>query len=48
MSGSAIRTLGFPPNLISLADKSPKALETDNLPGEILCGPNTASSSAPV
>ena len=40
-SGVHINTFGFPPNLGSFASKSPKALDTETLPGKTLIGPNT-------
>lgn len=36
ISGVAITTLGFPPLDGILASKSPKVLDTDNLPGKTL------------
>jgi hypothetical protein len=39
MSGSAMTTFGFPPNLGNLASMSPNVLETDNRPGRTLWGP---------
>ena len=41
ISGIGITHLGFPPYLGSLASISPIVLETDNLPGNTLCGPYT-------
>lgn len=39
ISGSAITTLGFPPNFGSLASMSPNVRETESLPGNTLKGP---------
>lgn len=39
ISGSAITTLGFPPNWGSFASISPKVLQTLNRPGWTLTGP---------
>lgn len=39
ISGLAITTFGFPPNFSRFASISPKVLDTDNLPGNTLCGP---------
>ena len=34
-----ITQLGLPPNLVNLASASPIVRDTDNLPGNTLCGP---------
>ena len=39
ISGTHIKTFGFPPNYLILASKSPNDLVTANLPGKILIGP---------
>jgi len=47
ISGSAIITLEFPPYFYSFASMSPNDLETDNLPGNTLCGPRMTSFPDP-
>ncbi len=41
ISGSGITTLGFPPKFSNFASMSPIVLDTDNLPGKTLNGPNS-------
>jgi hypothetical protein len=44
ISGYTISTPGFPPSFFRLASTSPKALDTESLPGNILNGPNSSWS----
>ena len=43
ISGVAITTLEFPPNLSIFASASPKVLDTESLPGRTLRGPTITS-----
>lgn len=43
ISGVAITTFGFPPNLAIFASASPKVLDTESRPGSTLKGPTTIS-----
>ena len=42
ISGSAMTTLGLPPNRSNLASMSPNVLATERRPGKTLYGPTTA------